>query len=659
MNPLRLARLVALLLFCLSLSLSAQAPKETRPATQESPAPPPATPATPHPLTAEDVQGFFDAAVPMQLERENIAGAVVAVVKDGKVLFEKGYGYADVKTKKPVSPTDTLFRPGSVSKLFTWTAVMQLVEQGKLDLDKDVNQYLDFQVPQTYPQPITLRNLLTHTPGFEETDKDLFTEKQGDLLTLEQYLKKHVPRRIFPPGTTPAYSNYGAALAGYIVQRVSGQSFDDYLDQHIFQPLQMKHASFRQPLPAALAPLMSSGYKKGAGEAKGFEFVEVPPAGSLAASADDMTHFMLAHLQDGRYGDAQILKPETVAQMHARQEKTWSIPALNGMCLGFYEETRNGHRIIGHGGDTVYFHSDLHLIPDQGVGFFVSYNSAGNGDLSPRGPLFRAFLDRYFPYQLPEIQAPASAAADNQAVLGSYQTTRRCDACILRLAALMSETTFHAGKDGTIEADDLKSANGEPRRWKEIAPLVYRDVNDQAKIAFIRMPDGEMRMAANVNIVVDQRVPWYLRSKFLLFVLAGACVVFLLVLLLWPVGALVRRHYGQALPPAERGGLRLSVQLVCALDLLVVLGWVVFVSQISDNLGALSTHNDGWLHLLQVAQLIGVLGTLLALAAMFRAWLRQGLWWGARVYYTVVALACVGFAWITFVGHMLDFSLRY
>lgn len=200
------------------LSALAQSPKEkqTKPS---APAPTP-SPTSHHEMTESDVQAFLDGILPMQLAREDIAGATVVVVKDGKVLFAKGYGYSNVQKKTPVT-FDTVFRPGSISKLFTWTAVMQLVERGKLDLDKDVNEYLDFTVPHTFGKPVTLRNLMTHTPGFEETLKDLEVETPDRLPSLAAFIKTHEPHQIFPPGTIPAYSNYGAALAGYIVQRVS------------------------------------------------------------------------------------------------------------------------------------------------------------------------------------------------------------------------------------------------------------------------------------------------------------------------------------------------------------------------------------------------------------------------------------------------------
>jgi len=189
--------------------------------------------------------------------------------------------------------------------------VMQLVEQGKLDLDRDVNDYLDFKIPATYPKPITLRNIMTHTPGFEETIKELFVGDAKDLTPLRHYLEANLPKRIYPPGATPAYSNYATTLAGYIVQRVSGEPYESYVEEHILKPLGMNSTTFRQPLPDALKTRMSNGYNVASEEPRHFEFVEGAPAGACSTTATDMAHFMIAHLQYGQYEGAQILRPET------------------------------------------------------------------------------------------------------------------------------------------------------------------------------------------------------------------------------------------------------------------------------------------------------------------------------------------------------------
>src|SRR5438270_9639785 len=324
-------------------------PPAKLPAVAPQPSPPPA-------LTRADFETFLDALIPSQLQNRNIAGAVVSVVKDGQILFQKGYGYADVEAKKPVLPEQTLFRPGSISKLFTATAVRQLVEQRKLDLDREVSEYLDFPIPKTYPEPITLRRLLTHTAGFEETIKSLFVAREADLKPLRTYLVNQMPARIFPPGKIPSYSNYGFTVAGYIVERASGEKFERYIDNHILKPLRMNNSTFDQPLPPQLAPQMSRGYLNASKKPRDFEFVEAAPAGALSTTASDMTRFMLAFLQNGSVDGVAILKPETVRQMETRQFELH--PMLNGLGVTFLEYSMNGQRIIGHGGDTIYFHRD-------------------------------------------------------------------------------------------------------------------------------------------------------------------------------------------------------------------------------------------------------------------------------------------------------------
>src|SRR5881275_3186033 len=346
-------------------------------------------------LTKADFDTFLDALIPSQLRNRNIAGAVVSVVKDGQVLFQKGYGYADVEEKKPVLPDRTLFRPGSISKLFTATAVMQLVEQGKLDLDRDVNDYLDFPIPKTYPEPVTLRQLLTHTGGFEETLKNLFVAHESDMKPLRTYLVNQMPARIFPPGQVPSYSNYGFTLAGYIVERVSGEKFERYITNHILQPLRMTNSTFDQPLPPQLAAQMSKAYLIASTKPRDFEFVQVAPAGALSTTAADMTRFMLAFLQDGSVDGVAVLKPETVREMQTRQFQIH--PMICGLGITFMEYWLDPVRAIGHGGDTVYFHSDMVLIPDAHVGYFLSYNSLGKNVGGGRGEVWRTFVNRYFP----------------------------------------------------------------------------------------------------------------------------------------------------------------------------------------------------------------------------------------------------------------------
>jgi len=611
-----------------------------------------------HELTQSDLEAFLDGMIPLQLPREDVSGAVISVVKDGKPFFAKGYGFSNVEKRIPVSPDGTLFRPGSISKLFNWTSIMQQVEQGKLDLDRDVNDYLDFKIPPAYSKPITLRNIMTHTPGFEETIQELFVANASDLKPLDEYLREHLPARIFPPGTTPAYSNYATVLAGYILQRVSGEPFDSYIEHHIFQPLQMSHSTTRQPLPDNLKPLMSNGYDVASEPAKPFEFVEAVPAGSSSVTGADMQHFMIAHLQNGQYEGTQILRRETAQMMHSRQFS--NLPDLNGMCLGFYEETRNGHRIIGHAGDTQYFHSDLHLILDSGVGFFISYNSAGKGETRAREAVWHAFLDRYFTYEPLQAPVQTTAAADAGLVSGRYIISRRSQTTILKALTVLGESKVSSNPDSTISLEDLKDLNGQPKKLEEIGPLMFRAVHDQDRLGFKRDESGRLALVTDFPVFVFQRSPWNENSSFNLPLIVSAMVVLLLTLLFWPVAALIRRHYRQPLnlTPQQRR-LRLMVRLACLFDLLFVCGFAVFFTMSEKDIGILSPRFNPLLRMIQLVGWVGVLGTLAALYNAFRSWQEQGRWFWSKVGDSLVALACVAFVWFVFTWNMLHWSLRY
>jgi CubicO group peptidase (beta-lactamase class C family) len=608
-------------------------------------------------LTAQDLEAFLDGIVPLQLERDDIAGATIAVVKDGKLLFAKGYGYADYEKKRPVSAEETLFRPGSVSKLFTWTAIMQLVEQGKLDLDHNVNDYLDFRIPDAFGQPITLKNLLTHTPGFEEQIKDLFTTG-SESPNLGAYLKTHTPRRIYPPGTVPAYSNYGTALAGYIVERISGRPFTEYVEENIFKPLGMIHSTFRQPLPPNLAANMSNGYQLASDRPKPFEVVVPFPAGSLSSSGVDMARFMMAHLQDGQLGDARILRPETVRLMHSRLFALDQ--AANAMAYGFYEESRNGHRIIGHGGDTLYFHSDLHLIPDAGVGFFVSHNSLGKGQPLPRTTIWEMFLDRYFPPTSPPEPALGSAKEDAKAVIGTYILSRRSESSFLKAASLIGEFTVSMVEDGMIEVAQLTNANGKPKRWRVVAPMTFLEENGRDKLVFKPDQNGRMQMILPYPFFVGQRVGLFENSKILLPLIGTSLLIMLLTLVLWPVAWFVRRHYGHKLEltPIERR-LRLAVRIVFVLDLVFIAAMTGLLLYASTHLEFLSDRGNPWFYLAQVIGILGAIGTVVVLYNAIPSWRnrKKRIWGNLQAFLFV--LVCLGFLWFAFAGKLLHISSNY
>lgn len=451
-----------------------------------------------HVLTKEDVDSWLDGYLPSSLSVDQITGAVVAVVKDGHILTERGYGYADVARRTPVDPERTLFRPGSVSKLVTWTAVMQLVEQHKLDLDQDINAYLNFHIPAFDGKPVTLRQIMTHNAGFAERAKNISFYDPAYLQSLQDFLKAWTPARIFAPGITPAYSNWATALAGYIVQRVSTTPFDDYVEQHIFTPLGMHDSTFRQLLPPRLVPQMATGYGQASQPGKGFELLGPTPAGALSSTAGDMAHFMIAHLQNSELNGARILEPATAERMHDspldRINPYPLIPPLNRMELGFFETNINGHEVIGHLGDTENFHTILHLFINDGVWLYVSFNSAGKGGaVQPlRTALFRDFPDRYFPQTIPDGHvAPDLARQHARMMTGQRDASRKSAGTFLVSLGLLSQTTISTGPAGELVVSGLTDPSGAIRHWREMAPFVWRDVNGHDRLA-AKLVDGRV-----------------------------------------------------------------------------------------------------------------------------------------------------------------------
>jgi CubicO group peptidase (beta-lactamase class C family) len=642
---------------------AAQRPQQPPPGPPAERAGPLGPPPAPSQLTGADVAAWLDGLMPYALQSGDIAGAVVVVVKDGQVIFKRGYGYADVKRRLPVNPDLTLFRPGSVSKLFTWTAVMQLVEQGKLDLDKDVNSYLDFKISPAFGKPITLRNCMTHTPGFEEIAKNLFSDDTVHLMPNGQWLKAWTPHRVYPPGQVPAYSNYATAMAGYIVERVSGEKYEDYIERHIFQPLGMQHATFRQPLPPALRNDMATGYEVASGEPKPFEMIIGAPAGALSVSGADMARFMIAHLQNGRFGTATILRPETAKMMHTTPLTI--LPAVNRMLLGFYETNRNGHRAIAHGGDTFWFHSDVHLFIDDGVGIFVSLNSPGkNGAASPvRTALFEQFADRYFPAPIPNGGVdPKTAEAHAKLLAGTYDNSRRSVSTFFSVTDLLGPVKVVANPDTTISLPLLTGLNGEPKHWREAQPFVWQE-KDGKNLLAAKVENGQVRMLSGDEVspfMMFMPVPWWRSPAWLSPLVQLSVAVLVLTLLAWPIAAIMRRRYRVPFPLQGRAAVAHRWIRIAALALLLVLGgWVWLVKWMSTSVAGLTSRGVPWVWMLHILTLVVFLG-----AAAVALWHARVVWaerrrWTSKAWSGLLAVAGVTLLYVALVFHLIAFNAHF
>jgi CubicO group peptidase (beta-lactamase class C family) len=581
---------------------------------------------------ASGLTAFIDGIMKVHMDNFKIPGAVISIVKDGELLLAKGYGYSNLEEGQLANPETDLFRIASTTKLFTWTAVMQLVEQGKIDLDKDVNTYLKtVKIPKTYSEPITMRHLMTHTAGFEEggVGYQITTDPKKLPVSISETLAKHMPARVRPPGEMSSYSNYGAALAGLIVEEVSGTSYNDNIQKNIFDPLDMKYATVQEPIPASLEPFAIPGYARenGAYVAKPPTFEGgFRPAGSAAVSAIDMAHFMIAHLQSGRYGEKQILKPETASLMQTPAFQFHkSLPAMG---LGFYELNMNGTRVVSHGGADLQFNTELYLVPDKQIGIFVSYNG-GDGALAADG-LAKAFLERYFPVEkvsLPLISTELENSVQKYA--GSYQFTRRNHTDIDKFYSFMSKISI-AASDNRL----FIGSGAEQQVFEPIGPDVFQQVGGTERIGFRTDESGKV-----THLLLDflpsmplERTQLLDQTTFWLPLLGISAVLFITVL----TGFFYRRREINVMPKAQKWAVRLSAATAvwalatCVATLVVVMNMdlLVRLSRITLSLN---------LYLFMPIILVGL--TLAMIVMSVIAWKNK--YWTVlkRVHFTLVALS--------------------
>ncbi len=617
------------------------------------------------PLDADDLEAFLDGVIAEQMDAFDIPNLTVAVVAGGEVIFAGGYGYADIAQGRPVDAEKTMFRIGSTAKLFTWTAVMQLAEQGKLDLDADINEYLDFTIPAGLEygrggsalEPITLRHLMSHTPGFEDYPTGTFSLAAEEALPLDRYVRERRPARVFPPGEVAAYSNYGTALAGYMVEVVSGIPYARYIEENIYKPLGMEHSTFRQPLPADLTGHMARAYRYIDGEFRegAFEFMQ-EPSGSMSSSASDMARFMLAYLQGGQLAGERILMEETVNMMFEGQFTLH--PRLDGMAHGFMKATYNGRDTFHHPGGTMLYDTGLYLIPDEETGFFISHSG---GSHLVNLEIFQRFMDRYFPGErIAAPEAPAGMAARSEAYAGEYHQNRRAFTTDDRfLSLLMGVIHVDVDEEGYL----VVAHQGQTDRLVEVEPGVYQNLRGGGAedyggdfhfrmIVFSTDPMGRTMLMSDGPMSYS-RAAWYETSGLTFLMLLFSVVVIIGSLSYWSVKAIalrVRRQGGQ--PDEKRKGASLAKRAAVIQGLFTFAFLLQFLSASQpDPLYGLPapafTQPATWARILDTVISYGIAWSALAVAVfMVLAWWKS--YWKptGRAHYTLFALAGLMLAWI-------------
>lgn len=586
--------------------------------------------------TLIDLDPFLDGFIEAQFSAYDLVGATLVVVEDGNVILSKGYGHADLEAKSPVDPETTLFRPGSVSKLLTWTAVMQQVERGNIDLDTDVNTYLkSFQIPAKFDTPVTMRHLLTHTPGFEDAPLvGLFAKSVEDLASLEDTLAANIPSRVWEPGKRISYSNYGTALAGHIVSLVSGKPFDDYIHDEITEPLGMTHATFREPLPDALVTHMSKAYAPGLTTFKeqGFEFIHhVGPAGSLSASAGSMARFMMAHLNDGELDGTRILEPESARAM--RQQLFSSHPKTTGVAWGFWEVPGASTPMIGHGGDTIFFHSQLILVPEEKIGVFVSYNTPDGAIAATQ--LAMALRDKYFAAPTYEPEEVIAGTADRIAqVVGSYRPIRRSYSKVDKIASFGSLPVMASKEEGRIDIIGFSKLH-----MQEVEPFVFKEVGGRETVVF---EVDEMGQVTHLHFSVMPMIPMEklsTRDDTSLHMMVIGLMLILSFFTLYNTLSKPREIFGHG---AEATIASITLIVLALTSIVFALGVAMVIG---NNLDMLVFGYPSSLSTILALPILAIALTILATGFALRAWLVP--YWSIiqRLRYLALTLLSFAFIW--------------
>ncbi|KYG25977.1 penicillin-binding protein [Bacillus gaemokensis] len=433
--------------------------------------------AIPTMLSTKEVETFADKFMSKQMENKNFPGAAIIIVKDDKILFQKGYGFSDKEHKIPIDPKQTVFRLASISKVFTASAVMQLVEQGKVDLNRDITDYMGGLTYQNnFNEPVTMKHLLTHTTGFDYVDPrpDDINNHLNDYTRLKDYVKENMPTVVRKPGDTYTYDNFASMLQGYIVQNITNTSFYKYMASNLFYPLEMQSSSF--VMTNFIKNKLATGYDSNGNV---IPFYETKPSdmpqGSMFSTGSDVANFMIAQLNGGKFKNKQILKQETIQDM---QKTKYAIhPKYPNMAYGFEffsPQSHNGQYVFGKGGNIPGFSSLMWLIPEYKIGVFAITNQ--NASPLPF-ELFNEFMNHYFPDNTkPEYLNPSKE--ELRKFEGYYRDLR-----------MKNVITKIEAADGKLLVSDKINGSQE---LKQLDPLLFEDAKGNY-MAFKLNKDGTIK----------------------------------------------------------------------------------------------------------------------------------------------------------------------
>lgn len=624
---------VLLVLLVLASALTAPVPSAAGP--KES-----APSSTVEAMTPQAIEAFVNGFTSYAMNSYDVPGLGFVMVKDGEVLFSKGYGFANVEKKVPFDPDQTIVRGGSIVKTVTALAVMQLAEQGKLDLNADVNQYLThFQVPDTYDQPVTARQLLHYTAGFDTRFIGIRVESADEIMPLSDYLAQHLTDRVRPPGEVRSYNDFEIALAGLLVEEVSGMPYDQYIREHIFKPLGMDSTSIY--LPKEEEARVSLGYRSdGQSYPLNYYYLNDSAGAGFNTTVSDLARYMIMHLENGRYGNAQLLGEESAKELHTTRFQ--HDPHLPGIAYTFDEQYWGGLRVLAKSGGAPGFQNRMLLLPDLGIGiYFVQNRDYSAGLLSE---LEQEFQRRFFPSssnQPLQKEVPVTDPHELDRYTGYYVVL--IDYSVGNLEKVRS---LADQKQVIVDEQGRLKLNGST--LQHVGDNLFQWSNTGDYVAFREDNKGNVTHMFYARTAL-LRVPWYESFPLQMGVLSFSLVTFLTALIGWLVAGF-KRH---GKPYRVSGSL--SLLYVCFLVGLGLLLAPVFAGV--DPPWVFSFAPPAEMLVLLALPLVGVVLTPLLGWQVFRSWQEERGAWIVRAHNTLILLASLTFLFFLHTWNLLGYRL--
>ncbi len=589
-------------------------------------------------VTPEAVEIFVDDFAAEYMPYLDVPGLVFVMVKDGEVFFSKGYGYADVENQIPFDPEQTIVRAGSNVKTITALALVQLAEQGKIDLDADVNQYLThFQIPDTFDEPITARQLLHYTAGLDNRFIGIRVENSDKILPLADYFAQRLPDRVRPPGVIRAYNDHEITLAGLLVEEVSGMSYDLYVQEHIFNPLGMDSSSIY--LPEQDTKRVALGYGSNGAYPLNYYYLNDAAGSGFNSTPADIARYMLMHLGNGKVDGEQVFSENVIEELHTT--RFTHDPKLPGIAYAFDETFWGGRRILAKGGGAPGFTSRMLLLLDEGVGVYFVYNRDSSVPLSWK--LEQAFLERFYPKGNPMIgeETPATDPQEMTRYTGYYISLNDYSATsIEKVQALMEQEQVTLDEQG-----HLNVFRGTPLRidrnlfqWSESGNYIVFGENEEGKVDYLF-----------ANRSAYARVPWIETFPVQMGLLGFSLVSFVTALISWLVSVFKRQGRSYALSG--------SVSLIYVVFLVGMGLLLAPVFAGADPPWVLSFAPPTALLVLLSLPLVGIVVTLFLAVQVIRSWREKRSGWFVRIHTTLIFAASLTFLLFLNTWNLLGYRL--